>query len=72
LLGSLCITGSSFGGLGNNILSAINGVVNPTTSGTSTYTPSQTQAAVDATTAANMTAPNPNPTAPDPSTIVTE
>jgi len=72
LLGSLGITGSSFGGLGNNILSAINGVVNPTTSGTSTYTPSQTQAAVDATTAANMTAPNPNPTAPDPSTIVTE
>ena len=72
LLGSLGITGSSFGGLGNNILSAINGVVNPTTSGTSTYTPSQTQAAVDATTAANMAAPNPNPTAPDPSTIVTE
>ena len=72
LLGSLGITGSSFGGLGNNILSAINGVVNPTTGGTSTYTPSQTQAAVDATTAANMAAPNPNPTAPDPSTIVTE
>ena len=72
LLGSLGITGSSFGGLGNNILSAINGVVNPTTGGTSTYTPSQTQAAVDATTAANMADPNPNPTAPDPSTIVTE
>jgi hypothetical protein len=72
LLGSLGITGSSFGGLGNNILSAINGVVNPTTGGTSTNTPSQTQAAVDATTAANMADPNPNPTAPDPSTIVTE
>ena len=44
----------------------------PIDSGTSTYTPSQTQAAVDATTAANMAAPNPDPTAPDPSTIVTE
>jgi len=44
----------------------------PIDSGTPTYTPSQTQAAVDATTAANMADPNPNPTAPDPSTIVTE
>jgi hypothetical protein len=41
-------------------------------SGTSTYTPSQTQAAVDATTTANMAPANPNPTAPDPSTITSD
>ena len=44
----------------------------PIDSGTPAYTPGQTQAAVDATTAANMADPNPDPTAPDPSTFVTE
>ena len=36
------------------------------------YTDAQTQAAIDAQTAANMAPANPNPTAPDPSTLVTE
>jgi hypothetical protein len=38
LLGSLGITGSSFGGLGNSIMSGINGIINPTS----------TSAAIDA------------------------
>jgi hypothetical protein len=71
LLGSLGITGNSFGGLGNSILNALN-LGNTSTSNSGGYTPAQTQSAIDATTAANMAPANPNPTAPDPSTIVTE
>lgn len=73
LLGSLGITGSSFGGLGNSILNSL-GLGNTSTPATNLggYTPSQTQAAIDANTAANMAPANPNPTAPDPSTLVTE
>ena len=56
---------SGFGGalssLGNSLGFTGNTATDPTT-----------QAAIDATTAANMAPANPNPTAPDPSTLVTE
>jgi hypothetical protein len=69
LLGSLGITGSSFGGLGNSILNSLGlGSSTPTTTNSGGYTPAQTQAAIDATTAANMQPANPNSTL-DPSQL---
>jgi len=57
LTGLISSIGSAFGGSSDNL---------------GGYTPAQTQAAIDATTAANMAPANPNPTAPDPSTIISD
>ena len=67
--GSTAATSGILGSLGNSVYNSLFG---PSTTNAGGYTPAQTQAAIDAQTAANIAPSNPTPTAPDPSTIVSD